>query len=397
MKDYSLIKTEKRLVAIFMIGAMSFLILFEAFFIGIRIIFENKFQKDNFLSQTQVINEWRTNVAKTKRWAMPPIGISSLSIDGSGNILGIRWNLDKDEVIEFIEKDVLAALPLDIVTEYHGTLMLRIQEPSTIGTVHTIFFKKSGYPIDDILRDAVRFLLINISLIIPFYFIGRYFVRRTLVPVAENIDTMSHFIHDAGHELKTPLAIISGNLQILRDSKKNDTEIIEESISTIYSMSDSLDGLVELANLKAPTTTARLWLKDNVSEILAIHHEAIQKKNIEVKLDIPEKAEISIEKKHFQILFSNLITNAIRYNKLNGDIHISLRWRKLTIRDTWIGMSGDEAKRIFERFYRVDRSGKIPGTGIGLTIVDRIVRLYGWDIRVESEKWVGTSFIISMK
>ena len=57
MKDYSLIKTEKRLVAIFMIGAMSFLILFEAFFIGIRIIFENKFQKDNFLSQTQVINE----------------------------------------------------------------------------------------------------------------------------------------------------------------------------------------------------------------------------------------------------------------------------------------------------------------------------------------------------
>ena len=136
--------------------------------------------------------------------------------------------------------------------------MLRIQEPSTIGTVHTIFFKKSGYPIDDILRDAVRFLLINISLIIPFYFIGRYFVRRTLVPVAENIDTMSHFIHDAGHELKTPLAIISGNLQILRDSKKNDTEIIEESISTIYSMSDSLDGLVGLANLKAPTTTARL-------------------------------------------------------------------------------------------------------------------------------------------
>jgi signal transduction histidine kinase len=94
---------------------------------------------------------------------------------------------------------------------------------------------------EDILRDIVRFIIIDIFLLFPFYFIGRYAVGRTLEPVAENIDTMSHFIHDAGHELKTPLAIVSGNLQILRDSKKPDLEIIEESISTIYSMGDSID------------------------------------------------------------------------------------------------------------------------------------------------------------
>ena len=87
----------------------------------------------------------------------------------------------------------------------------------------------------------MRFIIIDIFLLFPFYFIGRYAVGRTLEPVAENIDTMSHFIHDAGHELKTPLAIVSGNLQILRDSKKPDLEIIEESISTIYSMGDSID------------------------------------------------------------------------------------------------------------------------------------------------------------
>ena len=56
MKDYSLIKTERKLISIFMIGAMSFLILFEAFFIGIRIIFENQFQKNNFIEQVQVIS-----------------------------------------------------------------------------------------------------------------------------------------------------------------------------------------------------------------------------------------------------------------------------------------------------------------------------------------------------
>lgn len=193
--------------------------------------------------------------------------------------------------------------------------MLRIEQSSGIGTVHTIFFKKSGYPIEDILRDMIRFLLIDLFLILPFYFIGRYFVRRTLEPIADNIDTMSHFIHDAGHELKTPLAIVSGNLQILRDSKKNDTEIIQESIATIYSMSDSLDGLVELANLKAPTKSGTLSLKDNIQEILALHHEHIEKKSLTTTLDISEKSQVSIEKKHFQILFSNLITNAIRYNR----------------------------------------------------------------------------------
>jgi two-component system, OmpR family, sensor histidine kinase CiaH len=103
-------------------------------------------------------------------------------------------------------------------------------------------------------------------LIVPFYCIGRYYVGRTLEPVADNIDTMSHFVHDAGHELKTPLAIISGNLQILRDSKVSDKNLIEGSLATIHSMADSLDGLVELANLRAPTSITQLNLKENTEE-----------------------------------------------------------------------------------------------------------------------------------
>jgi signal transduction histidine kinase len=174
----------------------------------------------------------------------------------------------------------------------------------------------------------------DILLLIPFYIVGRYFVRRTLEPVAANIDTMSHFIHDAGHELKTPLAIVSGNLQILRDSKKPDITIIEESLSTIHSMADSLDGLVELANLKAPTKTSTLNLKENIEEVITLHHEHIDKKNLTLELDIPGTTRVSIEKKHFQILFSNLITNAIRYNKDGGDIRITFAGKRLIVTDT---------------------------------------------------------------
>jgi signal transduction histidine kinase len=106
-----------------------------------------------------------------------------------------------------------------------------------------------GYPLRDIIRDIFRFLALDLFILLPFYFMGRYFVRETLRPVAENIDAMSHFVHDAGHELKTPLSIISGNLQVLRDMKEKDATLIDTSISTIRTMGDTLDGLVELSNI----------------------------------------------------------------------------------------------------------------------------------------------------
>lgn len=126
---------------------------------------------------------------------------------------------------------------------------------------------------------------------------------------------MSHFIHDAGHELKTPLAIISGNLQILRDMKGKDAELIDTSISTIYSMSSSLDGLVELSNLKLPEKRESINLLLSIEEIIKIYQSDLSKKNISVTLAIPSGVKLKIESKHFSILLSNLLKNAITYNK----------------------------------------------------------------------------------
>lgn len=92
------------------------------------------------------------------------------------------------------------------------------------------FFSREMDIMDEFYRDILRFLLINIIILVPLYFLIREHIRRILRPVKENLDTMSHFVHDAGHELKTPLAIISGNLQILRDSPKMDHELVEESL-----------------------------------------------------------------------------------------------------------------------------------------------------------------------
>ena len=198
--------------------------------------------------------------------------------------------------------------------------------------------RRSGYPLEDLLRDILRFLILDTLIIVPFYFMGRYFVRKTLEPVAENIDTMSHFIHNAGHELKTPLAIISGNLQILRESKHEETELINESIDTIHAMSDSLDGLLELSNVKKSGEIDEIQLHDAFLLECEKEKTNIDKKKLSISLEIPKEATIRMNKKHFSILFGNLLRNAIIYNKEAGNIKIRQNGNYLSIIDTGIGM-----------------------------------------------------------
>jgi len=395
--DISLHRTKNRLVWLFVIWALLFLFVFEVFFITTRVILEDRFQKEEFVTQIRSLIEWRPLQERWRKWVHWKLDINSAILNRDGDILELRGNVQVEEFSGFIEKNILKDIPEDTIVSYSGTLLLKKRQKIGNEDYTVLFFKKSIYQRDGIARDILRFLVMNIFLILPFYFIGQYYVGRILRPVAENINNMSHFIHDAGHELKTPLAIISGNLQILRDSKIPNKDIIEESISTIRSMWSSIDWLVELVSLQAPIHTTTLYLKDSIQEILMLHHEQIEKQDITLTLDIPESAQISIEKKHLQILLSNLITNAIRYNKYGGDISIKIKWKRLTITDTGIGMTETETRRVFERFYRADRTGKTPGTGIWLAIVERIVRLYGWIIEVKSEKWIGTSFMIDMK
>ncbi len=170
-----------------------------------------------------------------------PVGNNFVIIDGSGNLAANSNNLSDDfqDITRLLETDLLTNLRVGQTISYGGLLIRKVPDSNNPG-YFKIYMGKRGYPLEDLLRDILRFLAMNTIIVLPFYFMARYFVRKTLEPVEENMNAMSHFIHDAGHELKTPLAIISGNLQILRDSKKPEKDLIENSIATISSMSDSL-------------------------------------------------------------------------------------------------------------------------------------------------------------
>lgn len=149
-------------------------------------------------------------------------------------------------------------LPINETIQNDGLLLRRAPDPRSSDRF-LLFVGKDRYPLEALLADIWRFLILDILIILPFYFLGRSFVRRALAPVRENMLSMESFIQDAGHELKTPIAIISSNLQYLRDTPERDPEVLEQTLAAVIRLTDLIDGLIELDLLRgAPTDSVEI-------------------------------------------------------------------------------------------------------------------------------------------
>lgn len=378
MKDY-LKSSERKLVASFVIGALIFLMVFEGVFLVTRYFIEIQTHEENFIKETDsLVNH--TTLLSTQSISFV-IGIEAIQTNSSGQILSSQIkNLTIENISDILDEDTLEDVDespnhMAYADDY---IVRRVQQ----NNVTTFFFTRPRINLHTMQRDAIRFLLLDMLLILPLWFLMRFHIRRTLLPVRENIDTMTHFVHDAGHELKTPIAIISGNLQILRDSPKMDYELIESSLDTIDAMNESISGLLELADLKIPE-------KNKKTNILPIVESEIFRakniKNVTIENNLTKDFYVSASEKHLSILIRNLLENAIKYNKENGRVMISSEKNIFIIRDTGIGMAKDDIDRIFDRFYRINQNSSITGSGIGMTLVDKILKLYDWDIKIQSE------------
>ena len=378
MKDY-LKSSERKLVASFVIGALIFLMVFEGVFLITRYFIEIQTHEENFIKETDsLVNH--TTLLSTQSISFV-IGIEAIQTNSSGQILSSQIkHLTIENISDILDEDTLEDIDesLNHMAYADDYIVRRVQQ----NNVTTFFFTRPRINLHTMQRDAIRFLLLDMLLILPLWFLMRFHIRRTLLPVRENIDTMTHFVHDAGHELKTPLAIISGNLQILRDSPKMDYELVESSLDTIDAMNESISGLLELADLKIPEKNKKTNIVPIVeSEIF----RAKNIKNVTIENNLTKDFYVSASEKHLSILIRNLLENAIKYNKENGRVMISSEKNIFTIRDTGIGMAKDDIDRIFDRFYRINQNSSITGSGIGMTLVDKILKLYDWDIKIQSQ------------
>lgn len=215
------------------------------------------------------------------------------------------------------------------------------------------------------------------------------------------------FISDVSHELKTPLASIKALIESLINGN-NDIDTYNEYLKDVNNEIDRLANLV-----KSLLTVARLEevkinkepieLHNEIQSILKIVNPLLKEKNINLINNCEKDIDIFGDKGKVREVLINLIDNAIKYNKCNGNIEVSCTqrmWKKsIRVKDNGIGMSEKELPFIFDNFYRIDKSRQSDsgGSGIGLFIVKRIVELHGWSIRVNSKLGEGTEFIIDVK
>jgi len=217
------------------------------------------------------------------------------------------------------------------------------------------------------------------------------------------------FLSVLSHELKAPLNAIEGYLKIMQERQAGDKmddyeQMIDRSLHRINGMRNLIMDLLDLTKIKLEKKTDK-FQQVKVSEIAqnaveAINPYAIQK---DVQIFLHDKdVEINIDPGDLEIIFNNLISNAVKYNKNNGRVDVFIDKKDnlliIKIKDTGIGLSEDEIKNLFEEFFRVknEQTKHITGSGLGLPIVRKVLDIYHGDIHVESKVNEGSTFSVTL-
>ena len=222
--------------------------------------------------------------------------------------------------------------------------------------------------------------------------------------------TITALMEDISHEMKTPVFSIQGYVETLLDGAMDDETVRKKYLQNLQNATNRL--LVLISDLD----TIHEFQKDEillhyssfdavalVNEVFELLNEEAKRKNVILKtVSFPQKAMVSADRNKITQVFTNLISNAITYSDDASVVNISFEengndW-KITVSDTGIGIPKDELKNIFTRFYRVEKSRdrKKGGSGLGLTIVKKILIAHNKDITVKSTLGEGTSFYFEL-
>lgn len=215
----------------------------------------------------------------------------------------------------------------------------------------------------------------------------------------------SQFVANVSHELKTPLTSIKGFAETLKFVKDDETR--EKFLDIIDKEAERLSRLINdilvLSNIESNLAVDMHEFVPGsvIEEVINIMRKTAINKNIKLEFKDNSNEKIFGDRDKFHQLALNLIENAIKYSKdASGKVEVLSydedRYYCLRVKDNGIGIPKEDISRIFERFYRVDKSRKKGGTGLGLAIVKHIVKIFNGEIYVKSELGVGTCFEVKI-
>jgi len=218
------------------------------------------------------------------------------------------------------------------------------------------------------------------------------------------------FLSVLAHELKSPLAAVEGNLRILQDRTLGERMVdydplLERSMVRLEGMSKLILDLLDLTQLESGQKKRALEPLDAAAmaaQVLEAHQSLAGQKQVRLVLEAPEPVLLDADPGELEIIFNNLVSNAIKYNRDGGAVTVQVGARDgvvtFAVRDTGIGMTEEEMGRLFGEFSRIrnEKTRNILGSGLGLSILRRLAALYGGEVKVQSSPGEGSTFTVTL-
>ncbi|MGJ0362934.1 HAMP domain-containing histidine kinase [Aliarcobacter cryaerophilus] len=274
---------------------------------------------------------------------------------------------------------------------YNDEEKLIIVDSSTVGHLGIWYIALK----DNSLKEKISNLKLNIFLIFLIFYtiiaiVSWSLAKLFLKPIKNERERLNNFIKDTTHELNTPISAIIMSCEDDNLTKKQ-LDRIKFSAKRVSEIYKDLT-YIFLGNIEKKSLD-KIDLSKVIKEEIINFEPMIARKRLKINLNI-EEFFYEINKDDFIRLFNNLFSNAIKYNKTDGNIDIILLNRELIIKDSGIGISKDKIKDIFNRYYRAtNQSG---GFGLGLNIVNMICKTYNIKIDLQSLENIGSTFTLKL-
>lgn len=233
-------------------------------------------------------------------------------------------------------------------------------------------------------------VILSIVSIFSIYIIGKKISKTIVKPVEETFEKQKQFISDASHELKTPLAVIEANADVLENEVKNNKWIqyIQNEIESMNTLINELLTLTKIENIDNMRELKQINLSKELEIIVAMFESMAYEKEVIIKSNIKKNIETKANKEDIEHIVSTLLDNAIKHTKSKEQVIVELYREKnnivIQIKNYGDPIPEDEREKIFERFYRIDKSRnrKEKRYGLGLAIAKSTVEKYNGKIEV---------------
>jgi two-component system sensor histidine kinase/response regulator len=216
-----------------------------------------------------------------------------------------------------------------------------------------------------------------------------------------------NFISILAHELKAPLNAIEGYLNILRTEEEGQhVQMIDRSLLRLEGMKKLIFDLLDLTRIESgqkQRSFAKIDIRDLAKAAIDMLTVEARARSVSMELWAPDPVMLYADPGEIEIIFNNLVSNAVKYNKEGGNVTVSVSRNDdgpatIAVTDTGIGLAPEEAGKLFNEFVRIKNEDtvKVLGSGLGLSTVRKLAQLYGGDATVQSEKQVGSTFTVTL-